>query len=348
MSLLHGGLFAYNTFMSHTAGPKRITPVRLFWLALLAALLYWALRNAPLGEIWESLQLLQAWQLLALLALNAVIFVLITARWWLIVRADARRVPFLPLVAYRLAAFGMSYFTPGPQVGGEPLQILYLKNAYGLTAARATAAVVMDKLLEFLANFLFLALGLFAVAQSGMLGGFAPPAWVAAPLALLLLWPLLHISLLYQRRHPLSALIRPIYKTLANRRQFPAIETFLRLVIVSEHLAALFTRRRFGAMLAATGVSLLSWALMVLEYQWMLTFLAADLSLSQTLAALTVVRLSFLAPLPAGLGALEASQVFAATAFGLPAALGISLSLLMRGRDILIGGLGLLIAAIKK
>jgi glycosyltransferase 2 family protein len=334
--------------MSETAKPKRLTPGRLFWLALLAALLYWALRNAPLSEIWESLKLLQAWQLAALLALNTGIFALITARWWIIVRAEARRVPFLPLVAYRLAAFGMSYFTPGPQVGGEPLQILYLKNAYGLTTVRATAAVIMDKLLEFLANFLFLALGLFAVAASGMLGSFAPPAWAAVPVALLLLWPIIHISLLYRRRHPLSALIRPIHKRIPETENFAAIETFLRLVIVSEHLAALFCRRRFGAMLAATGVSLLSWAGMVLEYHWMLSFLSADLSASQTLAALTVVRLSFLAPLPAGLGALEASQVFAATAFGLPAALGISLALLMRGRDILIGGLGLLIAAIKK
>jgi hypothetical protein len=334
--------------MSDTAKPKRLIAGRLFWLALLAALLYWALRNAPLGEIWDSLKLLQAWQLAALLAINTGIFALITARWWIIVRAEARRVPFLPLVAYRLAAFGMSYFTPGPQVGGEPLQILYLKNAYGLTAVRATAAVIMDKLLEFLANFLFLALGLFAVAASGMLGGFAPPAWAAVPVGLLLLWPLIHISLLYRRRHPLSALIRPIHKRIPENKNFAAVETFLRLVIVSEHLAALFTRRRFGAMLAATGVSLLSWALMVLEYHWMLSFLSADLSASETLAALTVVRLSFLAPLPAGLGALEASQVFAATAFGLPAALGISLALLMRGRDILLGGLGLLIAAIKK
>ena len=283
---------------------------------------------------------------------------LISARWWIIVRAEAPRVPFLPLVVYRLAAFGMSYFTPGPQVGGEPLQILYLKNAYGLSTVRATAAVIMDKLLEFLANFLFLAIGLFAVAASGMLIRFAPPAWVAAPLVLILLWPLAHISLLTQRRHPLSALLAPLRQAIGQRAAqksqknsvsvWQKLEDFLRLVIVSEHLAALFCRRHFRAMLAAIGVSLLSWAGMVLEYHWMLTFLSADLSLQQTLAALAVVRLSFLAPLPAGLGALEASQVFAATAFGLPAALGISLSLLMRGRDILLGGMGLLIAAVKK
>ena len=141
--------------MTQAPAPKHPWMSRLFWLALLAALLFWALQNAPLSEIWNSLKLLRLWQIGVLLALNSVIFLLIAARWWLIVRAEAPRVPFLPLVVYRLAAFGMSYFTPGPQVGGEPLQILYLKNGYGLTTVRATAAVFMDKLLEFLANFLF-------------------------------------------------------------------------------------------------------------------------------------------------------------------------------------------------
>jgi hypothetical protein len=85
---------------------------------------------------------------------------------------------------------------------------------------------------------------------------------------------------------------------------------------------------------------------MVYEYTYMLSCLRADLDFQQALASLTVVRLSFLMPLPAGLGTLEASQVLAVSAFGQPAALGISLSLLMRARDLLLGGLGLLLAGL--
>ena len=62
----------------------------------------------------------------------------------------------------------------------------------------------MDKLLEFLANFLFLALGLAAVIQSGMLTASARPFNLAlSPLLMLLLWPAVHIALLSARRHPL-------------------------------------------------------------------------------------------------------------------------------------------------
>jgi uncharacterized membrane protein YbhN (UPF0104 family) len=54
--------------------------------------------------------------------------------------------------------------------------------------------------------------------------------------------------------------------------------------------------------------------------------------------------LAFLLGLPGGLGALEASQVLALGWFGQPAAVAISIALLMRGRDLLNGGLGLLLA----
>ena len=93
---------------------------------ILGLLLWWALRNVPFIEIWESTKQLKGWQILLLLFINAIVIALMAARWWIIVRADNREVPFLPLVGYRLSAFGVSYFTPGPQVGGEPLQIIYL------------------------------------------------------------------------------------------------------------------------------------------------------------------------------------------------------------------------------
>lgn len=337
---------------------------RLFFGALLGGLLYWALRAAPLADILALLQQLTALQLAWLVALNSGIFALITARWWLILRAERSRMPFLPLVGYRLAAFGLSYFTPGPQVGGEPLQIIYLQRNYGLTFARATSVVIMDKLLEFLANFLFLAVGFFAVVRSGMLAQFVPPAWLTATLGLLLLSPMAHILLMYFGRHPLSALLSPLLRLrhpgskqragiLSNQPRALGILwvnflNFLRLVSISEHLAGAFCRRHLGYLLLSLAVSLMVWVGMIYEYLYMLTCLHAALDFNQALASLTIVRLAFLLPMPAGLGTLEASQVLAVSAFGLPAALGISLSLLMRARDLLMGGLGLLIAAVNK
>jgi len=305
---------------------------------ILVLLLWWALRTVPFIEIWDALRQLKLWQIGALLGLNTLVLVAMTARWWVILRAENPAIPFLQLVRYRLAVFGLSYFTPGPQVGGEPLQVIYLQRNHGVTFARATAAVIMDKLLEFLANFILLGIGLTAAVRVGLVTRSGTQALGSLiPLAAILLWPLVHLVLLYRGQYPVSAVMRA---GMSRAKK----QNWMRLIIVSERMAGAFTRRHPRSLLAALGFSLLSWAGMTAEYFMMADFLQAQLTAEQTLAALTAALFAFLMPLPGGLGALEASQVYVMTAFGHPAAIGIVISLLMRARDILNGGLGLLLA----
>lgn len=306
---------------------------------ILALLLWWALRSVPLIDIWNVLSRLKLWQVGVLLVLNAFVLVSMTARWWAILRADNPAIPFLTLVRYRLAVFGLSYFTPGPQVGGEPLQVIYLQRNHNVTFARATAAVIVDKLLEFLANFILLAVGLTVAVRVGLVTRSSTQAIGSlVPLAAVLLWPFVHLALLYRGRYPVSIVIRAAM-SLTSRQKW------MRLIIVSERMAGAFTRRHPRFLLAALGFSLLSWAGMGAEYFMMAGFLQAHLTAEQSLAALSAALLAFLMPLPGGLGALEASQVYVMAAFGHPAAIGIGISLLMRARDVLNGGLGLLLAS---
>ena len=94
--------------------------------------------------------------------------------------------------------------------------------------------------------------------------------------------------------------------------------------------------------LQATLVSFSVWLGMVFEYWLMTYFLGLRLSLMHAVSALTAARLAFLTPLPGGLGALEASQVLALQTLGLEPSYGISISLLIRLRDIFFGLVGLL------
>jgi uncharacterized protein (TIRG00374 family) len=302
-------------------------------------LLIWALKNAPLSEIWSALKELQAWQILGLLAFNSAILVLTTTRWWVILRAENGNVPLIRLFGYRLAAFGLSYFTPGPQVGGEPLQVVYLQNFHRVSYARATASVIMDKLIEFIANFLFLAGGLVAVIRVGILAknGIAVTGSVV-PLAAILLLPVLYTVLLYLGFYPLGTVIRSVLPGASGAKKLP------RLLVVSERMAAAFTRRHASAMAVALAVSLAGWLGMTVEYWLMGHFLGMQLTPWQALAGVTMALLSFLLPIPAGLGALEASQLLALGAMGFQPAEALSLTLLIRGRDIFFAGLGLLLA----
>jgi len=311
---------------------------RLGWFVLLGGLLWLALQHAPLTDIWASLRQLTLAQLVSILILDGIALVLVTMRWWIIVRAESRSVPLLPLIGYRMAAFALSYFTFGPQVGGEPLQVHYLQRHYGLSYARSTCAVIMDKLIEFLTNFIFLGIGLYAIFRAGIFSGNEIKVTLGlVPLTVLLLWPLVHLSLLYNGRFPLSALLGATQARFGHRK-------WIRLLMVSERLSASFCRRHLKMLLLSLGGSLLSWLTMAFEYNLMAGFLHISLDFWQTLAALTALQLSFLLPVPAGLGTLELSQVLVMRALGLPDALGISLSLLMRARDLFNGGIGILVA----
>lgn len=312
--------------------------IRLGWLVLLGGLLWLALRNAPLADIWASLQQLTLEQLLLILILDVIALTFVTMRWWFIIRAESSKVPLLQLVGYRMSVFALSYFTFG-QVGGEPLQVLYLQKNYGLTYARATSAVIMDKLIELLTNFLFVGIGLYAIFRVGIFSGSEIQASVSViPLAALLLWPPIHITLLYSGRFPIGSILGVVQKRFGRKK-------WMRLIIVSERLAGIFCHRYPKMLLASLGASLLSWVLMAVEYSLMARFLNISLDFWQTLAALTALQLVFLLPVPAGLGTMELSQVLVMRALGFPDAVGISLSLLMRARDLFNGAVGIIVAS---
>jgi glycosyltransferase 2 family protein len=321
-------------------GAKPLRTLRLFAVySILAVLLYFALRNAPLVDIWNALNQLKLWQIATLVFINISIYMLISLRWWIIIRAERKTIPYLPLVLVRVAVFGVSYFTLGPQIGGEPLQVLYLQRKYGMTYTRATSTVIMDKLLEFLANFFLLVFGLMAVLQAGIIStNGSKPLMSLIPMAALLAWPPIHIILMIRGIYPIGAGLRAAFARFGNPK-------WMRFIVAAERMAGMFCQRYPRALWMAVGASLAAGAGMVTEYALITSFLGIDLHGWQTLAAWTTSWLAFLVPLPAGLGALEASQVFTLGAFNISAALAIGVTLLIRARDLLVGGLGLLLAS---
>jgi uncharacterized membrane protein YbhN (UPF0104 family) len=196
----------------------------------------------------------------------------------------------------------------------------------------------MDKILEFLIDFMLLPLGLAAVFRVGVLTeSNSSFSWDLIGLLLLELWPPIHIALLYYRKNPLTALVRAIPFIPKNARA----TRFLR---AAEWLAGNFCRQHLPNLLGALGVSVFAGAGMIGVYALMTSFLSIRLSFWETIAAWAAGWMAFLMPLPGGLGVLEASQVFVLGRFGIRNAATISLILLMRGRDLLIGGLGLFTA----
>jgi uncharacterized protein (TIRG00374 family) len=310
-------------------------------------LLVSVLQTVSLEAVWTAFSRLGVNTLLALVAANGLVLILLTGRWWLLLRAWGFVIPLFTLAGYRLSAFGVSYFTPGPQFGGEPLQVHLVHRHHRVPHSEAVAAVTLDKLLELLVNFAFLVGGALLIIHQQLFS--APVQGVMALFAIsLLALPVSALLLLARGSAILSGVLRlahrvasPLVHPLCGGRWAGRYQPAVRVAQASDQQVTALYRTQPSTLLLALLVSVVSWSTLIGEYWLMLYLLGAELSLPQTLVALTVARLAILFPLPGGLGVLEASQVFAMSTLGLEPAIGLSAALLIRLRDVLLGGAGL-------
>jgi uncharacterized membrane protein YbhN (UPF0104 family) len=323
----------------------------LRWPALLIALtlLWFSVRSVGAAAVWAQLRTLTITDLMILALANVIVLATFSARWWILLRAQGYSVPYHKLMGYRLAAFAVSYFTPGPQIGGEPLQGYAVTSRHAVPAPASAAAVLLDKAFEMIAGFIFLLGGLLFVVQPGLL-----PANVRGPLlgsgAGLLLLPAALIAALAAGRRPVSG-GWDAWATLWARLRGRRLATTYTLgrayqsVRAAEAQSSVLCRSHPLWWAAAIVATLLSWLAIMAEFWLMARILGLGLDFGQAMMALVAMRWAVLLPLPAGLGALEASLVLAAGALGIDPAAGLSMALLIRSRDLLLGLAGLGIAA---
>lgn len=320
---------------------KTTLPYLLRFLPWLVALgLVWLVgRSVPLADAWVSLRQLRWEQIGILLVLNGLVLAALNGRWYLILRGQGAAVSFFRLLGWRLAAFGVSYFTPGPQFGGEPVQVLLLERA-GVLRQTAVASVSLDKSLELLVNFGFLLLAVTAVLQAGVLGDLLPgtAVWLVGAL---LIWPLLFLLAVWRGWRPLSRMMAFVPLWGWPDRWRKKHQAAFRAMQSSEAQMTSLFRERPWALAAALFISLVGWGGLILEFGLMFVFLGLPLTPLQVLALLAVVRLAFLLPLPGGLGSLAASLTIALEAMGLNPAYAVSASVLIHLRDVLLASWGL-------
>jgi uncharacterized protein (TIRG00374 family) len=324
---------------------SRLAPhiLRLTLWSIAILLFVLVLRTASLADTWAVLRQLHWWQLLLLIIANGLVILLMNGRWWLILRRQGHPIPYLTLTGYRLAGAGLSYFTPGPQFGGEPLQVLLIERNYQVPRATAVAAIALDKTLELIVNFSFLTAGIVLLWQIRLMGDLG--GWQTAVIPLLLLsLPLTFLLSIWFGQQPLTYLVQRVMRLLSWRKYSDRMNIIQRLQLgiqASEQQLALFCRNNPRTLSHAFLISLLGWAALIAEFWLMLSLFGIQLTFVKMLVALTAARIAILLPLPGGLGTLEASQILVLTAFGFSPATALGFSLLIRARDILLACLGL-------
>jgi len=312
------------------------------WLAALS-LGAWTLAQLPLAEISHSIASLSALQWIFWLGLNGLIILVLSLRWQIITYALAAPVNLLKLLVIRQAGQAVSFITPGPQFGGEPLQVYWLYK-HGLPLRKALLALGLDRFFELWVNFSVLLLAVLLLlagigdnnaANKNSIGDWQTallPLLIFLGLMLSLAWILIkqpqwindrleRIAARWQHNHRLNKI----------NQHWQSLGDDLRIALRTQKL-------RFAVVML---LSLLGWVGLLGELYLIFRFVGIDADLYSFLIVLVAMRMALLLPMPGGVGTLEASVLWSFHTLSLPASAALGLIALMRVRDAIVLVIGL-------
>ena len=263
---------------------------------------------------------------LAALCLYAlVVFVALAFAWYFILPPPARR-PVAELYLARLVRDSIAEISPFSPVGGmvAAARLMILK---GMGAGYAAASVAADATTEAMAQVAFLAFGLgvgFTQFQHLPTGG---PLTEAMLLVLLLAVPGIALLIFLQKRG--AAFAEKI-----AARFFPLAKEGISFRAAIEELYASPSR-----LAASSALHLLAWIGAGGGTFISFRLVGGHISLVSAIAleALLCTIRSIAAFVPAAVGVQEAGYALLAPLFGLPAEMGLAVSLLKRAREIVLG-----------
>jgi len=263
---------------------------------------------------------------LALLCLFAlVVFISLAFAWYFLMPPPHRR-PVREFYIARLVRDSIAEISPFSPVGGmvAAARLMILK---GMSGPYAAASVAADATTEAMAQVVFLAFGLgFGFTQFRHLEGSAP--LTQAMLAILLLAvPGIALLIFLQKRGAVFA------ERLA-RRFFPQMQEG-----VSFHQAMLDLYDSPPRLAASAALHLLAWIGAGVGTYISFRLVGGNISFLNAIAleALLCTLRSIAAPVPAAIGVQEWGYAMLAPLFGLPAEMGVAVSLLKRAREIVLG-----------
>ena len=308
----------------------------LIWLVALA-LFAWVCQQLPLALLSQMLAQLNLVQWLSWIGLNLALILAATLRWWLFTQILGRTVRFWELLKLRQAGQALNFLTPGPQLGSEPLQIVYLWRHQHLELAKALLSLSLDRFYEVWVNLavLLLAASILLSSAPGInLNSLQLLGMLCIGLMALTLFAGWIAHAPEQLQYCLLKIIRPW-------QAHPRLQNF------SHHLHSLaqelktVLKQQQAALVWGLLLSLLSWAGLLAELWLLLSFLDLPITLTSFLLILLSLRLALLLPLPGGLGSMEAALIWTFATLDFPGTSGFELIALMRLRDVLVILLGL-------
>ena len=314
----------------------------IFGMVVLAIML----TQLDFQEVWQGLRHAGYWTL-AVVLLWALLYILNTAAWYVIINAGERtKLKFWWLYKITVSGFALNYATPGGLVGGEPYRIMALSPHIG--TERASSSVILYVMTHIFSHFWFWLLSIFLFLAIHPLNAFmATILSLAAVFCLLGLW---FFIVGYRKGLAVRAmnLLRhiPFVKRWATRfidRHRQQLDT------IDSQIAALHKQNR-KSFVTAVALELSCRIISALEIYFILRIVTPQVGFADCVLILAFTSLfaNLLFFLPLQLGGREGGFLMSLAGLGMSASDGVFVALIVRLRELLWTGIGLLLIKIER
>jgi uncharacterized protein (TIRG00374 family) len=286
--------------------------------------------------VWNDLQQITLVELVIFFLVAATSQSIMTWRWRIILKSQGYTVSYWRLWFYRMSGYGVSYITP-TQVGGEPARIYLLNENHGIRLSQATASVLLDKLLELSAFVAFVSTGVIVCSFTTLI-----PHGTLYPLIGLLAAFVILISFIFKKVIDGSGFLTMIFRKLRLNR-FKSLAIYEEKILRTEMVIADFlmqAKHKRSTLPFISFLSLLAWGCIVVEYFCLASFIGLDLGIYKSFLIATIPSISYLLPIPGGLGALEGSQLAMFSMLGQRASVAVAVVVLVRCKEIFFSAIG--------
>lgn len=303
-------------------------------LILGLALLIYLVAQTGWHQIWDQITRLK-WNLIPIVLVYALVYTFDTLGWKFSFRKQYPTVSFFNLFWIRLAGEAVNNTTPTGYVGGEPVKA-YMLRSFDVSTPESFASLVAAKTTLTLSQILFIVFGLAAAFIELDL---SLTFKIVMSFMLIFLTVLVLLFMVFQQKGMFTSIAKMLSRL--NIGQNAISKRMEKIKELESHLADFYksSRRQF---IFSFSFHFLGWLAGVLEIYLIVLFLELPLNLLDAFMIETLHQLlrGLAFWVPGNIGTQEGGNFFIFTLFGLSGAVGLSVSLIRRIRELIWAVLG--------